>query len=83
MISAAKVKALMNGRFNVSYSDIASLAYPVLRHRMKMNFEAIAERISPDEVIGMILTEVAKKCNVRLGNEVPNVNRAGTNKKNK
>ena len=83
LISAAKVKALMNGRFNVSYSDIASLAYPVLRHRMKMNFEAIAERISPDEVIGMILTEVAKKCNVRLGNEVPSANRAGTNKKNK
>ena len=43
-----------------------------------MNFEAIAERISPDEVIGMILTEVAKKCNVRLGNEVPSANRAGT-----
>ena len=83
LISAAKVKALMNGRFNVSYSDIASLAYPVLRHRMKMNFEAIAERISPDEVIGMILTEVAKKCNVRLGSEVPSANRAGTNKKNK
>ena len=83
LISAAKVKALMNGRFNVSYSDIASLAYPVLRHRMKMNFEAIAERISPDEVIGMILAEVAKKCNVRLGNEVPSANRAGTNKKNK
>ncbi len=50
---------------------------------MKMNFEAIAERISPDEVIGMILTEVAKKCNVRLGSEVPSANRAGTNKKNK
>ena len=83
LISAAKVKALMNGRFNVSYSDIASLAYPVLRHRMKMNFEAIAERVSPDEVIGMILTEVAKKCNVRLGNEVPSANRAGTSKKNK
>ena len=44
LISAAKVKALMNGRFNVSYSDIASLAYPVLRHRMKMNFEAIAKQ---------------------------------------
>ena len=60
-----------------------SLLWHMLRHRMKMNFEAIAERISPDEVIGMILTEVAKKCNVRLGNEVPSANRAGTNKKNK
>ena len=58
LISAAKVLALMNGRFNVSYSDVASLAFPVLRHRMKMNFEAIAERVSPDEGIRMILTEV-------------------------
>ena len=73
----------MNGRFNVSYADVAALAYPVLRHRMKMNFEAIAERVSPDTVIGMILAEVAKKCNVRLGNEGSNVNSAGANKKNK
>ena len=50
---------------------------------MKMNFEAIAERVSPDTVIGMILAEVAKKCNVRLGNEGSNVNSAGANKKNK
>lgn len=83
LISAAKVRALMNGRFNVSYADVAALAYPVLRHRMKMNFEAIAERVSPDTVIGMILAEVAKKCNVRLGNEGSNVNSAGANKKNK
>ena len=66
LISAAKVRALLNGRFNVSYNDIAALAFPVLRHRMKMNFEAIAEQVSPDAVIAMILQEVAKKCNVRL-----------------
>ncbi|MDE6029806.1 MAG: MoxR family ATPase [Clostridiales bacterium] len=59
MISAAKVKALMNGRFNVSYNDINSIAYPVLRHRMKMNFEAIAGRVTPDMVIKMILDEMA------------------------
>ncbi len=61
LISAAKVKALMKGRLNVAYSDINELAYPVLRHRMKMNFEAIANRVSPDEVIKMILDELAKK----------------------
>ncbi len=58
LISAAKVKALMSGRFNVSYNDVNELAYPVLRHRMKMTFEAIAERVSPDEVITMIIDEL-------------------------
>ena len=58
LISAAKVRALMNGRFNVSYEDLNTLAYPVLRHRMKLNFEAIAERIDPDEIIKMIIKEL-------------------------
>ncbi len=61
LISAAKVKALIKGRFNVSYSDINELAYPVLRHRIKLNFEAIAERVSADQVIKMIVEEVSKK----------------------
>lgn len=61
LISAGKVKALIKGRFNVSYSDVEELAYPVLRHRIKMNFEAIAERVSPDAAIGMVLEEVKKK----------------------
>lgn len=61
IISAAKVMALIKGRFNVAYSDIDELAYPVLRHRIKLNFEAIAERISPDEIIRMVLEEIGKK----------------------
>ena len=60
LISAAKVKALIKGRFNVAFSDIDELAYPVLRHRIKMNFEAIAERVTPDDVIKMIVAEVSK-----------------------
>ena len=51
----------MNGRFNVSYNDVNELAYPVLRHRMKLTFEAIAERISPDEIVTMIIDELAGK----------------------
>ena len=61
LISAAKVKALMNGRYNVSYNDINELAYPVLRHRMKLTFEAIAERVSPDEIVEMIINELMRK----------------------
>lgn len=58
LISAAKVKALMKGRFNVSYGDLDELAFPVLRHRIKMNFEAVAERVSQDDAIRMIIDEL-------------------------
>jgi MoxR-like ATPase len=59
LISAAKVKALIKGRFNVSFSDIDELAFPVLRHRIKLNFEAIAERVTTDDVIKLIVNEVS------------------------
>ncbi|MBO5481618.1 MAG: MoxR family ATPase [Clostridia bacterium] len=61
LISAAKVMALIKGRFNVAYSDINELALPVLRHRIKLNFEAVAERVSADDVVKMIVEEVSKK----------------------
>ena len=60
LISAAKVVALITGRFNVAYSDIEELARPVFRHRLKLNFEAIAERVSADEIVDMIVAEVKK-----------------------
>ena len=66
LISAAKVKALMKGRFNVAYGDINELAYPVLRHRMKLNFEAVAEKVSADQIIGQIVAEVAKRFKVNV-----------------
>ena len=58
LISAAKVKALMNGRYNVSYNDINELALPVLRHRIKLTFEAVAERVSADDIVSMIVEEL-------------------------
>lgn len=66
LISAAKVKALMKGRFNVAYSDLNELAYPVLRHRMKLNFEAVAEKVSADQIVAEIVEEVAKRFKVSL-----------------
>ena len=65
LISAGKVLALIKGRYNVAYSDINHLARLVLRHRIKLNFEAIAERISADQVIDMILEELAKKYKIK------------------
>ncbi|MDE5561952.1 MAG: MoxR family ATPase [Clostridiales bacterium] len=64
LISAAKVRALLSGRFNVSYNDLHELAYPVLRHRLKLNFEAIAQRVSADDIIKMIIDETSKKYDI-------------------
>ena len=58
IISCAKVRALIQGRYNVSYNDINELAFPVLRHRIKPNFEAITERVSTDEIVKRIINEL-------------------------
>lgn len=51
LISASKVRALLKGRYNVSEEDINSLAFSVLRHRIKLNFLALSENITQDDVI--------------------------------
>ena len=78
LISAAKVKALLNGRYNVSYNDVNELAYPVLRHRMKLTFEAVAERVSADEIIKMIIAEVGKRYKLTSVEDVTIEEVAGT-----
>lgn len=60
LITCAKVKALMDGRYNVSYDDINELAYPVLRHRIKINFTAVNEKLGVDDVIKMIIKETKR-----------------------
>ena len=60
LITAAKVRALMQGRYNVSYEDIDALAYPILRHRVKVNFAAANEKLAVDDVIAMIIKETKK-----------------------
>jgi MoxR-like ATPase len=58
MILAGKIFALLDGRFNVAFDDIRKAAFPALRHRILLNFEAQAEGITSDQVIGEILAEV-------------------------
>jgi MoxR-like ATPase len=55
---AAKAEALMNGRDYVIPSDVRTVSLPVLRHRIILNYEAEAERISSDQVINHILSKV-------------------------
>ena len=52
------IQALLNGRYNVSYDDIRALAYPVLRHRILLNFHAEAERVTATQVIDRLLETV-------------------------
>ena len=61
LITTAKVRALMQGRYNVSYDDINALAYPVLRHRIKPSYDAVAERIGADELITRLLEALNSK----------------------
>ena len=58
IISTSKVRALMEGRYNVSFEDIRYVSYPALRHRFFLNFDAVAEGITTDEIISDILEEV-------------------------
>src|SRR5499427_6287667 len=60
LILAGKVRALIDGRFNVSFDDIEAVAFPTLRHRLILNFEAEAEGITTDHVIAQILRDVPK-----------------------
>lgn len=58
---AAKVRALLEGRYNVSFEDIRRVFLPALRHRVLLNFEAQAEEIAPDQVLLEILEQVSEK----------------------
>jgi MoxR-like ATPase len=60
LILAGKVRALIHGRFNVSFEDIQAVAAPTLRHRLILNFEAEAEAITTDHIIEQILKDVPK-----------------------
>ncbi|WP_439584189.1 AAA family ATPase [Dyadobacter bucti] len=55
LVLCAKARAVLNERFSVVPDDISTLAYPVLRHRIAMNFRAEAEGITTDDVIASLL----------------------------
>jgi len=58
---AAKVRALLEGRYNVSFEDLRRVYLPTMRHRVVLNFEAQAEGIEPDKVLLEILEKVPEK----------------------
>ena len=58
LVIAAKARALMSGRNHVSAEDINKMAYPILRHRIILNFEAERKGMTTDDAIKEILAKV-------------------------
>ncbi len=57
VVTAARIVALINGRYNVSFEDVNYVIKPSLRHRLYLNFEASADGISSDYIIDKIIEE--------------------------
>jgi MoxR-like ATPase len=66
IVMAAKVRALLEGRYNVGFEDIRKVYLPAMRHRILLNFEAQAENIPSDQVLAGILNEIKEKADVPL-----------------
>jgi MoxR-like ATPase len=60
LILAGKVRALLEGRYNVAFDDLAAVARPALRHRIFLQFEAEADGVSADRVIDELLERTPK-----------------------
>lgn len=55
LIAAGKICALLDGRYNVAYDDIKGLAHDVLRHRIFLNFEALSDGVTVEEIISGLI----------------------------
>ncbi len=58
LVLAGKVRALMEGRYNVAFDDLRAAALPALRHRIFLNFEADAAGMTTDNLLGQVLEAV-------------------------
>jgi len=61
IVSTAKIRAVLEGRYNVAFEDIKYVAYPALRHRIFLNFEGMSEGVTTDNVIGQIIADLDKQ----------------------
>jgi MoxR-like ATPase len=57
LITASRVRALLEGRYNVSLEDIRAVAFPALRHRIMLNFDGLADAVTPEHLIEEIIKE--------------------------
>jgi MoxR-like ATPase len=61
---SGKIRALLDGRYNVSFEDVARSAADVIRHRIILNFEGEAEGISTDDIIAEIVAKTPNALNM-------------------
>ena len=57
MITTSKVRALLDGRYNVSMEDLQAVAFPALRHRIILNFDGLADGVTPEDLIETVIEE--------------------------
>ncbi len=60
LILAAKARALLSGRPNVSFEDIRAMLVPSLRHRLILNLEADAEGVSPEKILEEVVEQISE-----------------------
>jgi len=58
LVAGAQVRALLEDRFNVSREDLQAVALPALRHRLILGFEAQADSVTPERLVGDVLSAV-------------------------
>jgi MoxR-like ATPase len=58
IVLGAKIRALMEGRLNVSFEDIRAVAHPAMRHRVMLNFDAESAGMTTDEILTLLLDQV-------------------------
>lgn len=61
LVLAGKARAVLEGRYHVDFDDIKKLAYPVLRHRLVLNFHGRADNVDSDDVITALLAGVKEE----------------------
>src|SRR2546425_559858 len=59
LITTGKVRALLEGRYNVSLEDLQNVAFPSLRHRIILNFDGLADGVTPEDLIETIIEETS------------------------
>ncbi|TMD73721.1 MAG: AAA family ATPase [Chloroflexi bacterium] len=60
LVLAGKVRALLDGRYNVAFDDVVAVARPALRHRIFLQFEAEADEVTSDQLIDEIVEKTDK-----------------------
>jgi MoxR-like ATPase len=61
MVLGAKVRALLEGRYNVAFDDLSAIAQPALRHRIFLQFEAEADGMTADKLISDVVEHTVKE----------------------